>query len=60
MKLDFNFYPEHNMHELDDLRDIAVPTDWTVGQLITALHDAKVMLWNEILHVDDDGNVWWG
>lgn len=58
--IDLNFYPEKHMDELEGMLDIDLPAGWTLGQLIAALYDAKVMLWGELIDVDDDGNVSWG
>jgi hypothetical protein len=59
VNIDLNFYPEQHMDELDDLRDIAPPKEWTVGQLVEALYDAKIMLWAELSYCDDEGNTHW-
>jgi hypothetical protein len=57
--IDFNFYPEKHMDELDDLLDIELPAGWTLAQLIEAIYDAKIMLWAELLDMGSDGNVKW-
>lgn len=43
--IDFNFYPEKHMGELEGLLDVEVPQGWTLEKLIRQLHDAKIMLW---------------
>jgi hypothetical protein len=55
--IDFNFYAEQHLDQLEGMTDLELPQGWTLGQLISALYDAKLMLWAEILHIDRDGNV---
>lgn len=57
---DFNFYPEQHLDELDGLLDVEVPSGWDIARMIRELHDARCLLGNLLLHVDDDGKVkWW-
>jgi hypothetical protein len=56
-KLDLNFYPEKHMDELDGLLDAEVPNGWTLARLIEETYDAKLMLWDALNRVDDDGRI---
>jgi hypothetical protein len=55
--IDLNFYPEQHMDELDGLTDVEVPRGWTLGRLIHGAHNAKLMLWDTLNKIDDDGNI---
>lgn len=57
--IDLNFYPEKHLDEMDGLLDLEVPQGWNLARFIRELYEAKLMLWAELLVVDDDGNVRW-
>lgn len=55
--IDFNFYPEQHLDELDQLWDEEVPKGWTIGRFIEEVYNAKLLLWHALYKVDDDGYI---
>jgi hypothetical protein len=55
--IDFNFYPERHLDELEGMLDIELPEGWNVADLIRCLHDTRLQLWQVFYEVDDDGGI---
>jgi hypothetical protein len=60
MRIDLNFHSEDHPDIFAGLGDLELPAGWTLEQLAMALHNAKFMLWSELIVVDEEtGTVSW-
>ena len=58
MTIDLNFYPEQQTATLAALPKIVVDCDltgWTFYGLVRCAYEAKLMLWDALNHVSNDG-----
>ena len=62
MALDLNFYPEKETETLEELSKIVVDCDlagWSFHIVVRCAYDAKMMLFNTLYYVNEDGELCW-
>ena len=62
MTIDLNFYPEKETATLEELPKIVVDCDlagWSFYDVVRCAYDAKMMLFNALYHVNEDGELRW-